>query len=130
MERQLALLNDPDQTCDAAIARMQAFGDIQHKNIKEEYSSWSRSTLVVWMHAFRKVGDIRDMGNGYGEMIDWFSRAKNIGMKFKIVEEPLADRRIHRGSLSYSDNAKSGQAKDFLKVALLAFQRKKQIKIS
>ena len=125
MEIQLASLNDSALACDAVTTKMRAFGDIHLKNINEEYSSWSRSTLVIWMQAFRKVGDVRDLGHGYGEMVDWFSRAKHAGLNIKLVDEALALRRIHSESVSFKANA--GQAQDYLRAAVLAFQRKKQL---
>jgi hypothetical protein len=118
-------LNDPHQQIDAVITKMRSFGDLHLKNAKEESSGWSRSTLAIWMHAYNSVGEIRDLGHGYGEMIDWFSRAKHAGLKFKLVDDALAYRRIHSDSVSFKANA--GQAQDYLKAAMLAFQRKKQL---
>lgn len=125
MEIQLARLNDTSQHCDAVIAKMRSFGDTHIKNVNEEKSHWHRSNLALWMKSYHKVGDIRDLGNGYGEMIDWFSRAKHIGLKFAILDDVLADRRIHSGSVSF--NATAGQAKDFITAARLAFQRKNKL---
>ena len=125
MEIQLSLLNDPTQQIDAVITKMRPFGDLHLKNATEESSGWSRSTLAIWMHAYHRVGEIRDLGHGYGEMIDWFSRAKHVGLNIRLVEEALAQRRIHSESVSF--NVHAGQAKDNLKAAVLAFQRKKQL---
>jgi hypothetical protein len=58
-------------------------------------------------------------------MIDWFSRAKHVGLNIRLVDEALAQRRIHSESVSF--NVHAGQAKDYLKAAVLAFQRKKQL---
>lgn len=125
MEIQLASLNDSALVCDAVTSRMRAFGDIHLKYINEKYSGWSRSTLAIWMDAYHRVGEVRDLGHGYGEMIDWFSRAKHAGLNIKLVDEALALRRIHSESVSFKANA--GQAQDYLRAAVLAFQRKKQL---
>lgn len=125
MEIQLASLNDSALVCDAVTSRMRAFGDIHLKYINEKYSGWLRSTLAIWMDAYHRVGEVRDLGHGYGEMIDWFSRAKHAGLNIKLVDEALALRRIHSESVSFKANA--GQAQDYLRAAVLAFQRKKQL---
>ncbi|HMS25920.1 MAG TPA: glycosyltransferase family A protein [Burkholderiaceae bacterium] len=125
MEIQLEQLNHPHHHIDAVITKMRPFGELHLKNAAEESSGWSRSTLAIWMHAYHRVGEIRDLGHGYGEMIDWFSRAKHAGLNIKLVDQALALRRIHSESISF--NANVGQAKDYLRAAVLAFHRKKQL---
>ena len=131
MEIQLAVLQDASLGLDAVLAKMRPFGDTHLKTAPEETSGWARSSLVIWRAAFHRVGDVRDMGNGYGEMMDWFARAKGAGLKFKLLDQALVDRRIHPDSYSFRAGdgvARAGQARDFLRVAMLALERKRQLK--
>ncbi len=121
---QLKILKDTSLQCDAILTKIEAFGDTHLKTTIPEHSHWSRSTLMIKMSAYRKVGEVRDMPNGYGEMIDWFSRAKDCGLKFQLVDEVLAYRRIHSDSLSFKADHK--HSKDFLRIAKLALERKKK----
>ncbi len=129
MEIQLAVLLDSSLGLDAVLAKLRPFGDTHIRTAPEETSGWARSSLVIWRAAFHRVGDVRDMGNGYGEMIDWFARARAAGLKFKLLDQTLADRRIHPDSYSFragAGMAGGGQARDFLRVAMLALERKRQ----
>ncbi len=128
METQLAHLHDPNLKLDAVLAKLQPFGEIDKKTAPVETSGWSRSTLTIWMKSFHKVGDIKDMGNGYGEMIDWFARAKSMGLNFQLLDEVLVDRRIHSESFSFKASENIGQRADFLKAAIHAIERKKRMK--
>jgi glycosyltransferase involved in cell wall biosynthesis len=124
MEKQLAELLNSHPLLDAVLAKMTAFGDTHLKTAPTETSGWSRSTLVIWVESFLRVGAVRDMDHGYGEMVDWFGRANTEGLQFKLLDEPLAKRRIHTDS--YSFRAGAGQAHDYLKVARLALERKRR----
>jgi glycosyltransferase involved in cell wall biosynthesis len=124
MEMQLAHLLNSESPLDAVLTKMTAFGDTHLKSAPTEASGWTRSTLVIWVESFLRVGAVRDMDHGYGEMIDWFARAKDAGLTFKLLDEPLAHRRIHADS--YSFRAGEGQARDYLKVARLALERKRR----
>lgn len=123
MEAQLALLNDPARQLDAVLSRMAPFGETEKRTAPVETSGWARSTLVLFRKSYDKVGEIEDMGNGYGEMVDWFARAKSVGLKFLLLDEPLARRRIHSESLSFK--ADENQKADFLKAAIRALERKR-----
>ncbi len=124
MALQLAELLNKDTRPDAVLAKMVPFGDTHLKTAPTETSGWNRSTLVIWVESFLRVGAVQDMDHGYGEMIDWFARAKAAGLAFSLLEDSLARRRIHPGSISFQGGA--GQASDFLKVARLALERKRK----
>ena len=129
MELQLAVLQESSLGLDSVLAKLRPFGDTHIRTAPEDTSGWARSTLVIWRAAFYRVGDIRDMGHGYGEMIDWFARAKAAGLAFKLLDQTLADRRIHSDSVSFKAGAGvagAGQARDYLRVAMLALERKRQ----
>ena len=144
MEAQLAALLAGQGAVDAVLTRMQPFGDTHLKTAPVETSGWTRSTLVIWVDAFLHVGPVRDMGHGYGEMVDWFARAKGAGLRFTLLDDALAKRRIHAGSASFQADkgegragqagtgqagtrqAGTGQAHDYLKVARLALERKRR----
>lgn len=124
METQLKLLNDPDLELDAVLCRMRPFGEIDKKIAPEENSGWTRSTLSIKTDAFHRVGPVEDLGNGYAEMIDWFARAKQIGLIFYLINKAYARRRIHSESLSFK--AGQGQTTDMLKAAIRAIERRER----
>lgn len=124
METQLAYLTDLDQSLDAVLCRLEPFGETNKMIATTDNSGWSRSSLTIWVTSFWHVGAIVDMGNNYGEMIDWFARAKETGLNFSIMEQPLVKRRMHSDSLSAKADEK--QRMDFLKAAMRAVQRKRQ----
>jgi glycosyltransferase involved in cell wall biosynthesis len=126
IETQLPFLTCSEFGFDAVLNRMQPFGETDAKSTHAQHSHWSRSTLLTSREAFRRVGPIRHMPNGYGEMIDWFSRAKDMGLKFHLIDDDLAYRRIHAQSMSYQATRK--QHADFLTIAKLALERKKLAK--
>lgn len=126
MAKQLALLSDSKLALDAILCRLRPFGEVSKKTATLEHSGWSRSTMTIRTDAFLKVGPIKDMGNGYGEMVDWFARAKQAGVIFHMIDEALADRRIHNESISF--NANQGQTADLLKAAVRAVERHRRAK--
>ncbi len=124
MERQLSYLAENAGQVEAIVARMEPFGDTHLKSSDAEKSGWHRSTLVIRTQAFRRVGPVENLGNGYGDMVDWFARARDVGVGFHVLDEVLADRRIHPHSLSFQ--AGREREKDYLHAAIRALQRKKQ----
>lgn len=126
MEIQIARLHKGGKALAGVSGRMEPFGDISTKTAPVEKSGWTRSTLVIRRPAFDSIGPVVEMGHGYGEMVDWIARAREAGLHMELLDLVLAKRRIHQESLSYKANA--GQSQDFLKAAMRALERKRQIK--
>lgn len=124
MARQLAVLNDPGIAADVVFTRMQPFGDTHLKSTAVDASGFSRSVMVIRRATFQQVGDVQDLGNGFGEMVDWLARAKTLGLNFHLIDEVLADRRIHKESWSFRGG--EGQKQDYLRAAIRALERKKK----
>jgi glycosyltransferase involved in cell wall biosynthesis len=105
---------------DAVVCRITPFGDILQKTADEADSGWSRTSLLIKTDVFRRVGPVVDMTHGYGEMVDWFRRARVAGVRFHMIERPLAKRRIHSASMSF--RADENRTRDMLELAMRAIQ--------
>lgn len=126
MERQVACLVDATLSADAVIGKMTSFGATHLKDSDQENSGWHRSTLTIWTEKFHLVGAVEQMPNGYGEMVDWFSRAREHGIRFHLPADSIAMRRIHENSLSFRGGI--GRDSDYLRTAIRALMRKKLLK--
>lgn len=56
------------------------------------------SALMVKRSSFEKVGFLKTKWR-VGEFVDWFSRAKLLGLKEKLIEEVIMKRRIHKTNM-------------------------------
>lgn len=83
---------------------------------------WSRSTMLIRRAAALSIGPVIDPPGRAGEMVDWFARAMEQGLKLHLMPEVMALRRIRPGSLTY-DNA--GLASGYLQVARAALLRRR-----
>ncbi len=108
----------------AVFCRMEPFTDGDEGLAADQaLSGWSRSTLVMRRGDFDLVGPISDMPNRIGEMVDWFSRAREKGVDLLMLEEVLARRRLHAASLTRrSANTSEG----YLAAARSAILRRRQ----
>lgn len=81
------------------------FTHIQSFNVKENPNDavpgWLRSTMLIRKHAQMKIGPMVDPKPYGGEFIGWIGTARDLGMEFSMLDEPLALRRIRKDSLSY-----------------------------
>lgn len=126
MARQLPVLTDASRPADAVLCRLEPFGEVSSKSFNTAQSGWSRSALVLTRAAFARVGKVQDFDHGYGEMVDWFARARETGLRFVVLDEVLVRRRIHPGSISYQAAGNKRQQSDFLKAAIRALERRNQ----
>jgi len=83
---------------------------------------WSRTTLMVRTERALSVGPMVDAPGRHGEAVDWIARARHIGLRFEMMQEVLAVRRVHEGSLTYRRSA--GDA-GYLAVAKAALDRRR-----
>ena len=107
-----------------SFTRMRIFGEDMHMvEDGEKKSGWSRSTLLMHMETFHKVGPIEDMPGYRGEMVEWLARARALGVEMQMLEAPLAMRRIHKGSLSWQRDP--AHDKGYMEIVLRAMRRRK-----
>lgn len=74
---------------------------------------------------FEKVGYIDESLHSYGEFIDWFARAKDLGVTYHIIDEILLKRRVHNTNLG---KLKPSEQIDYLKVLRAKLKRAKDMK--
>ncbi len=84
---------------------------------------WGRSTLMVRTARVREVGAIVDPEGGHGDMVDWIARARDLGLRFEMLGEVFAIRRLHTQSLTFG---KSSKDRGYLVAAKAALDRRRQ----
>lgn len=84
----------------------------------------SRSTLVLARATADQIGTITDPPGRRGEMIDWFGRAREMGLSLDVLPDVLALRRILPGSLSWGRDPQADQG--YLRVAHAAMLRRRK----
>lgn len=67
--------------------------------IQPPQAGWLSGALMARADAFRQAGLFsEDLSNGF--VIDWFDRARNAKLNFKVTDDLVLQRRLHPGSLS------------------------------
>ncbi len=106
IEKQLAVLlrhDGPDALC----GDMTVFQDLPAgRTLGKTIQFWGRSVLVMKTQAIRQIGPVIDPPGGRGDMVDWISRGRDLGLRFECLSEALAYRRMRAGSLSFNKNPK------------------------
>lgn len=64
---------------------------------------WGRTTMLIRTTSARRIGPLVDPpgSGGRGDMVDWISRGRDLGLQFEMLSEVLALRRIMPGSMSH-----------------------------
>ncbi|VAW22993.1 hypothetical protein MNBD_ALPHA11-240, partial [hydrothermal vent metagenome] len=120
---QFGVLQNPDISI--VFTRMRSFGETNAAEPADECKSgWSRSTLLMRREVFTQVGDIVDLPGFRGDMVDWIARARMQGIGIEMLENYLAKRRVHKGSLSWSRDPALNQG--YMEVVRRAMQRRKE----
>ncbi len=83
-----------------------------------------RSVMVLRRTDYAAVGDMIDPPGNRGDIVDWLARAREIGFELALIEEVLAYRRIHAGSLSYGRD--EDKDRGYLHAARQALIRKRR----
>jgi glycosyltransferase involved in cell wall biosynthesis len=118
------LLENPDLA--AVFCRLANFyNDPQDADFANARGGWSRSTMLIKHDICMAIGPIVDPVGRAGEMIDWFARGLEQGHRMHLMDEPLALRRIHPGSLTYSHK---DIGSSYLQVARAALLRRRAVK--
>lgn len=87
------------------------------------YGIWGRTTMMIRTEAVRRIGDVIDPVGGRGDLVDWIARGRELGMRFEMLPELLAMRRIRPGSLSYGRDREKDLG--YLEVVKRALDRKR-----
>lgn len=98
----------------------------QHKREKllnptEKMPGYHAGTLLIKREAFLRVG-LFDINYELGEFLDWFGKAKEIGMKSTILHEVVMKRRIHSSNSTLNLNAQM----DYIRVLKASLDRRRQ----
>jgi glycosyltransferase involved in cell wall biosynthesis len=122
-ELQLAILRArPD--LGGLCARGQVFkGDVSNPVLGPVTDLWSRTTMAIRTGAALRIGPMIDPPGNRGDTIDWIARARDLGIRFELIPEVLALRRIRPGSLSYGRDAEKDRG--YLFAAKRALERKR-----
>ncbi|KAB7732667.1 glycosyltransferase [Rudanella paleaurantiibacter] len=65
----------------------------------EAQPGWSKITLLIRRDAFARTG-LFDPAYHTGDFIEWFTRAKHVGLCYAMLPDVLAHRRLHRNGLA------------------------------
>ena len=101
--RQLARL-EADPGLDGVFAQMRLF---QHGQSADPDApvrdAWGRPTMLIRTDRARMVGPLVEPpgSGGRGDMVDWISRARDLGLRLMMMPEVLALRRVMPGSMSH-----------------------------
>jgi len=87
----------------------------------EAMPGYHASTMLVRKQSFLKAG-LFDLGLKAGEFIDWYNRAKSIGLKILMLQDLLAMRRLHETNYGIVQRNVYG---DYFKMLKFAMERKK-----
>lgn len=122
MARQLGVLAEAAD-CRAVFGHMQHMRDTDGE-LGRIQTGPTRTTMVVARTVFLKIGDVIDPPGGRGDLVDWLARAREAGCELNVVNDVLALRRIHPGSMSYGRNVEKDRG--YLHVIRQAMLRKKR----
>jgi glycosyltransferase involved in cell wall biosynthesis len=101
MERQLAVLEARPEVGLVFCGQRQFRHGEPDDGTGEVRRGLNRSSLVMRMEVFHRVGEFVDPPGRRGEMIDWIARAREAGVGIVELPEVLVGRRILPGSLSW-----------------------------
>lgn len=121
--RQLEML-EADPGISGLFARAQNFkGRLPEPALGSIHDLWSRTTMMIRTEAARRIGDMIDPDGGRGDTVDWIARGRELGLRFEMMPELLAMRRIRPGSLSFGRDREKDLG--YLEVVKRALDRKR-----
>lgn len=77
---------------------------------------------IIKKQVFNEVG-LFDESLTLAEYVDWFSRAKDAGFKYKLIEDIVLKRRIHTSNIGVQ---KRDKLNDYTKVLMASIKRKRE----
>jgi len=94
------------------------------KKLRVEFKKmpgYAAGTMLIQKVSFLRVG-VFDEKLELGEYIDWFSRAKDMGIKYRMLDEIVLRRRIHTSNMGIY---KKQHVKDYTAIMRAALARKR-----
>lgn len=127
--RQMAVL-DSDGDLDMVFGHVSHFysPDLEkHKRDKllrqtEKMPGYHAGTLLIKREAFLGVG-LLDVNYELGEFLDWYGKAKEMGMKSAILPEVVMKRRIHSSNMV---TLKRNDQKDYIRILKASLDRRRK----
>jgi glycosyltransferase involved in cell wall biosynthesis len=83
----------------------------------ESLPGFFKGTALIRKRAFLEVG-MFDTSLKLGDFIDWFSRAKTVGLKMEMLPQIMLIRRVHENSKSYRQKDNRSDYIHIMKAAL------------
>ena len=130
LENQLQRLNE-DKKLDMVFSKVRQFisSDLSPEDQKryecpeKPMDGIHRSALVGRSESIKRVGTFSSDYTSE-EFLDWFVRAKELGLKYSIMDQVFVMRRIHGNNLTLQKERK--EKVDFPKILKLALDRRRQ----
>ena len=120
---QLAKLEQSPELA-GVFCRAQVFsGPLATPRVLRTADLWGRTTLMMRTDAAHMVGPLIDPPGGRGDMVDWLMRAREQGLKFEMMPEAMALRRIRPGSLSFGHDPSKDRG--YIDVVRRALERRR-----
>jgi glycosyltransferase involved in cell wall biosynthesis len=111
-----------DREAAAVFGRVVEFrGDPSSAKDASAYDGWTRTTLMMRTRIAQAALPVVDQPGKLGEMIDWLAMLREAGHRLVMMEEVLALRRLHEGSLTARDRGELSHA--YLPIARKALLR-------
>jgi glycosyltransferase involved in cell wall biosynthesis len=90
----------------------------------ETMPAYIMGALLIRRETFLRVGLLNE-NLQIGEFIDWFQRAKDIGLRHHVLDHMIVKRRIHKTNQGITRRDRN---KDYISVLKAALDRKRQLK--
>jgi glycosyltransferase involved in cell wall biosynthesis len=120
---QLAKLAD-DKGAAGVFARVAEFtGNPAAAKYDAAYDGWTRATMMMRTAIAQAAGAMFDHPSKLGDLIDWLATIRENGHRLVMMEEILALRRLHPGSLTAQDRGDLSRSYVFLAQRALARRR-------
>ena len=94
----------------------------QLRKDREAGPAYLMGAMLVRRDSFFRVGLLNETLQ-LGEFIDWFQRARDMGLRWKVMDSVVLKRRIH---LTNQGITKRANRKDYVSVLKMALDRKRQ----
>lgn len=108
--------------------RAQTFkGSISEPVLGSAFDLWSRTTMIIRAEAARQIGPMADPPGGRGDTVDWIARGRDLSLRFEMLPDVLALRRIRPGSLSYGRDPEKDRG--YLFAVKRALDRKRSMRL-
>jgi glycosyltransferase involved in cell wall biosynthesis len=105
-------------------ARVAEFsGDPATARYGRAYDGWTRPTMMMRTAIAHASGPMFDHPSKLGDLIDWLAVIRDNGHRLVMLEDVLALRRIHEGSLTAQDRGQLSRSYIFLAQRALARRR-------